>query len=275
MSSQLLRLQRDTLVLESFSMQGIQTLLKDSFADFVTEFKDFSSRFSSKEPAIPATNVQVEFMRELMKRQFMSLAELRVYVPEGLEADFLTYVKVLAEAAEHATGVIDNVLAPYSVYLSQLISHPEQKFSTAEHDKMYQDMQKMRDALNMEIGACFKQGSHVTDSIYGRVIRRNADWLPMFQELNALINTVNKVERKTVTKKTEECVELLNIVTAKIARGELEGVSEQSVKNLANGCYQVALELENFVAVYYRVQAFASAVQRSMDGLKEALKETA
>jgi hypothetical protein len=64
----------------------------------------------------------------------------------------------------------------------------------------------------------------------------------------------------------------MNILITKIQRGELTGVSPQTVTNIAEGAYSAAEEAEFYAAVYYKSAAFATALNRTMAHVQKSLK---
>ena len=65
---------------------------------------------------------------------------------------------------------------------------------------------------------------------------------------------------------------LLNTLLTKLNRGDLDDVSPQVVKNLADGAYQAACEVEFYSVTYYKVHALAGALDRTTDTLLKTLK---
>lgn len=268
-----LRIQRDRLALEAMSGADIKALLTKAFPTFLTDVKGFFNQFSPDQPAIVLTSKQQDFLRELNKHSYLDIAPLAAYVPEGLNVTYYKYSSHLLMAAMHASRVLTGPMAAYSVFLSQLISNHDQKLSTMSFAKVHSDLAKERDQLNSELGACFAKGSTKTEVTLGDVVERNGDWTHVLHNSENLTHLINSVDRKALNKKIAETVELLDKIMPMVERGELEGMSPQAMDNLTNGAYQVASELEFFAAIYYKVTAFAEALNRTMDHFHKVFKK--
>ena len=263
-----LRIQRDLMALEAFSIVDVQTLLKNVFPTVRTEFQSFVSRFAPDHPALAITSKQSDFLSEVNKHSYLDIAPIAAFVPEGLATTYFRYSEVLLQAAEHSSKTTLQELSAFSVFLSQLITNADRKFSTTEFLKSYQALEHMRGELNKDLGSCFKRGSTATETTIGAVVERNAEWPHVFHNADQITKLMNSVDRNALNRKVAECVELLEIITKKMERNEFEGISPQAVNNLADGTYQIAAELEMFSAVFYKVLSYTEAVNRTVVNFK-------
>lgn len=259
-----LRIKRDRLALEAFSGADVKQILTNTFPEMVRDLMGFVNRFAPDTPAIVLNSKYSEFVREINKHAYLDLAPLAAFVPEGLNVTYDNYLDELEKAVKHASGVLDDVMSPYSVFLSQLISNTDQKFNTASFNSTYNRLATARDNLNTGLGNCFTNGSTRVERTIGDVIARNTDWTMVLHRNEQLSKTVNKIDRKVLNKKIAECNQLLEAIIAKINRNDFDGASPQVVTNLADGAYQVASELEFYSAIYYKVMALTEAINRTM-----------
>lgn len=266
-----LRIQRDTVALE-FNVGGqLSSFFTNVIPEMINTFKGFAPSVDSGQPPIALTNDQRSFLKEISKHTYLDLAPLTVYVPEGMCVTYAEYVERLDVSVDHAMHVIDTALAPFTTYLSQLISNSDQRFDSKAHDTIFSLMEQGRKQANVAIGECFKRGSTQTQVKYSDAIARNADWESVLHNCDHLSNEMNRIDRKMIQKKVKECAELLDIIMAKAKRGEFNDASEVVVKNIAEGTFQIASELEFFSVTYYRVAAQLSAVNSTMEKLREIL----
>lgn len=264
-----LRIQRDVVVMESFLSVDLSGLLKNTFPAMLSELSGFVSKFVPDQPAITLTSKQHEFVKEVSKHPYLDIAPFAAFVPEGLDVTYYKYAERLTPAVEHATKSTIAQLSSYTVFLSQLINNAETKLGTVAFTKPYQEIERARAGLNQKLGECFKRGSTKTDVTIGTVVDRNADWVSVFQHSDALVQSVNRVDRKMLNKKVAECGQLLNTVMELIRNNKLEGISPQAVNNLADGTYQVACELEFYAAVHYKVLAYAESINRTVKNFQD------
>ena len=269
----LLRIQRDTVALEAFLISDIQGLLKNVFPTIQGEFNSFVNNFAPDAPGIALTSKQNEFVREISKHSYLDIAPLSAFVPEGLCITYAEYMPHIDAATDHCASIMNKVLSPYSIYLSQLVSNSEQKLATSSNDSFYRELEKSRGAINAKLGSCFKHGSTKTDLTIGDVVSRNSEWPYIFKMSNDITGEMNSVNRKDLNKKIIECSHLLDIVKNKIARNELEGMSPQAIKNIADGAFQVASELEMYSAVFYKTASLVESINRTVSHFETVFKK--
>lgn len=268
-----LRIDRDRIAVEAFSGADVKTLLFTTFPAMVKELVGFAGQFQPDAPAIVLTSRQNEFIRMVSKHPYLEIAPLLAFTPEGLNATYYKYSTELLLAAMHASRILTGGMTAYSVFLSQLITNNEQKFSSVSFDKAYKDLAAERAKLNASLGDCFKKGSTKTESTLGDTLDRNADWQHVFHNIDNMTKLVNSVDRKALNKKIDECKELLEVIIKKIERNEFDGMSPQVIKNLSDGAFQIASELEFYAVVYYRVLALATSVNRTIDHATQVLNQ--
>lgn len=268
-----LRLQRDQIAQEAFSGADIKNLLTNTFPFIVRELVGFVDKFVPTTPAIVLSNKQNEFLREINKHAYLDIAPLAAYVPEGLNVTYYKYSSELLIAAMHACRILSGATTAYSTYLSQIITNNDAKLSTTSFEKAYTELAGNREKINAALGACFQAGSTRTDRNIGQVIDRNADWEHVFRNTENMSNLMNGVDRKALNKKAQECKELLEKIIAKIGRNEFDGMSPEAIRNLADGAYQMASELEFYSVVYYKVLAYTQALNRTIDHFNRVFAE--
>lgn len=263
---------RDVVALETFSVAtlDVNAMLKNIFPEIKRHFLEFTSRFSSNDQPIPLSRDQRAFMRLLEKHNYVDIAPLGVFVPEGLTVDYVSFAQALKRGVDHAVKVQD-LLNKYTTYLALLITNEFQRFETQNSAKVYDGLQAEREEILKEIGACFKPGSHETKAKYDEVVKRNNDWPIVFGEIETLSKTINSVNRGVLNKKVREASELMEKVITMLKAGKMEGSAPEVAQELSDGAYQIASELEFFSVMYYRTLAFVTAVNASTDKVTEVL----
>jgi hypothetical protein len=264
---------RDVVALETFSVAtlDVNAMLKNIFPEIKKHFFEFTSRFSANDAPIPLSRDERAFVRLLEKHNYVDIAPLGVYVPEGLNVDYVSFAQALKRGAEHAAKVQD-LLNKYTVYLAMLVTNEFQRFETQNSAAVYKGLQEEREEILREIGGCFKQGSHETKRKYDEVVKRNADWPIVFGEIETLGKLTNSVNRNVLNTKVKEATALMEKVINMLREGKMEGSAPEVAQELSDGAYQIASELEFFSVMYYRVLAFVTAVNATTDKVTEVLK---
>jgi hypothetical protein len=266
-----LRISSARISLEAFSGGDTASLLTGVFPGIVDDVKSFFSQFMPSAPGLTLGFNEHDFIKSISKHSYMDIMPLAAFVPEGMDTTYLKYSKELMRASEHAAEVI-NVLNRYSLFLGQLINNSDAKLSSTKMSD-YKGLEIERLKLNEELGKCFKHGSTQAETTIGKVIDRNSDWPKVFEETNVIMKLMNNVNRDTLNKKIKECVELLDIILAKVKRNEFQGMSPQGISNLSEGAYMIASELEFFAAVYYKAIGLSTSVERTIQHYKGIFKD--
>lgn len=241
-------------------VRGITSDIHDSFGDFV-------ARFAPNLPGLQFSGRAGGFLREVPKHNYVQVRPLLCFVPAGLKSTYMEYLQPLSQAVAHATSAQEKVLNPYTTFLASMVSNHDAAISAVDITRGYAALQEEREALNKQLGKCFTPGGQQSQRTLGDVVARNGDWSLVLNQTDALVQAVNRADRKALDKKLHECVELLEILKRKLERKDFGDISAQVATNLAAGAYQSALELEFFSVTYYRVQALAEAVNKTVEHL--------
>jgi hypothetical protein len=263
---------RDLVALEAYSVSDLGGLVRKVFPSIKTGLHNLVGMFGQGHDKVGLTSNQHDFMKVLNHKQYVDLMPLTAYVPEGLAVSYLEYDRELRPMVERACLVM-SVLNPYSTWLALMAHSNEALLDTKSHAREYEKLAQERDALTRRVAACFKAGSTRTEAKLSDVIHRNSDWPAVFKATDAMSVEINKIDRKALDKKLNECVELIDAIGRKIERGDFEDVTPEAVMGLSDGAYHVAQELEFFSATYYRVLAFTTAVDRSLKHVVTVYKD--
>lgn len=267
-----LRLQRDHIALEAFA-GDVKALLFSTFPSMVKELVGYTDQFAPETPPVVVTSSQADFLKEIAKHPYLEICPLAAFVPEGLNATFYKYGAELLLATMHASRILTGGLTAYSTFLAQLVNNDQEKFSTFDHGRAYKALSEERTKLNSDMGKCFKNGSTKTEVSLGDVTDRNTDWQHVFAISDNMTKLINSVDRKALNKKVAECKDLLGIIIKKIENDQFNGMSPQAIKNLSDGAYQAACELEFYAVVYYKVVAYTTAVDRTVSHFKKVINK--
>lgn len=256
------------VALEAFHAPDMLGFMGDVVTDVHHAFSGFVDRFSPTTPGLALTGVPQSFLKEITKHSYMGLRAVTAFTPEGLNVPYSQYLAALSPAVDHVARMPEQVLFPFTKFLSGIITNRELGGSSQRIDQPYPDLQAQRTRLLQGIGQCFQTNSSRTERTLADVVARNADWELVLRQADELAQTLNKIDRKVLDKKIRECVELLSAVQRKIQKKDFGSMSSQVANNLSAGTYQVASELEFYSVVFYRLQALLEAMNRSIEHLK-------
>lgn len=264
MSDQL-RFVRDTVALESGFVGNMAQTLRNVFPTVTREFHEFVKNMGFVDSApVSFSGDKSKFEKVLQQKSFVNIAPILVTVPEGLAVPYLEYLEQLEPAVEYASSVMIQVLVPYSMYLANIVTNKDAKLSSVEFGKQHTRWEQSRNNFNTKLGSCFAPGSMRSEVPYNKAVRRNADWKEVFEKIEVISRKINSVKRTEIKQTVDSCVHMIDTIQRMIDRNELDGVTPQVSRGLAEGAYQVAREVEFFSLVYYRCLAVVGSVENTV-----------
>lgn len=258
---------------EAISMSGITRALKDFMPGMRDSFSRYARGFSQHEPSIELKGDDRTFARMILAQQYLNIAPIAAYVPQGLNVHYVDYLDILLEGVKHVQDNTMRVMNDYSVFLAQIITNREMKFSVESHEAQYKKMEVERKALISRMSDCFLKGSVRTDVTYGDVVERNGDWPEVINKSNIAMKSINLINRTALHKKADECDKYLQTIIKMISDGKFEGAGPEVTTNLSNGAYQAACELEFFTVIFFKLTVLATAISDTMKATTETLKK--
>lgn len=258
---------RDAIATEAFNASDVAAYFKGSFPAVVRTFRDFAEAFSPSQVALVLTPQHRAFQKELPKFTYLDIAPITAYVPEGLHTTYLAYMKFLMDAVDHTSHIMD-VMTSYSAYLAQVISNSDMSLSTKSYEGEYKQLQRERESISKDIGACFTNSSSKSEVAIRDVVQRNADWPDVFAQATELAETMHRVNRSALIKKVVECDNHLAVILKMIDSKGRDKVSQQMVTNLADGAYQTASELEFYSATYFKTEVLLASISRTIENFQ-------
>lgn len=270
------------VALEAYTTESVLDLVRGVAGDISANFGDFVARFSAAQPGLRLSGSRQAFVGEMTKHSYSALRPLVCYVPEGLKVSYLDYLQVLLPAAQRAADYTPALLNSFSLYLANLVNNRNAfgtagplrvKISNPAGEVTPAGLKDGREELLQRLGKCFKAGSHETASTLGAVVARNNDWSVVLKQADELAQTLNRVDRKALQKKSQECVDLLNIIAKMVERNEFKDASPEVAKALSDGAFEGASEMEFFSSVYFRSLALTEALNATTANLLSILAQ--
>ena len=271
-----LRLMRDRVSLESMNLgPAVESLAARYFPTITETFTKFTDGLTALRQKLTMLDFSSGGSHPFLKRisgiQYLDIAELTVYVPEGLQTSYLEYSNELNAAAQRAAGV-EAELSKFSKYIAVLLSDRQAKIDHVLNAQEFTTMAKSRAAVVEAMAQHFAKGSTRTDVRYATAVRRNSEWETIYKNVEHQQKLLNPAALEHVRKKMDECVDLLDRLVKSAERGEFQDAAPEQIKKLSNYVYEMASELEFFSVVFYRCRALAESVDATMKKVDKVVK---
>lgn len=250
---------------------SITDFVKRTIPNLITDIRGFFTTLKISEDSPQLTSREKDFIKEVSAQNYMDLVPLVVYVPEGLDVTYVSYLMVLEDAVNCAQKVEDE-LQEYVAFISRLLNNADELRSTHYVKSKYESITNEIDAINEKVAGCFKKGSIVTDVKYGHVVQNNREWEHVFAKATEVNMILLRVSKKNIQAKIATASELLELLYKKTNRGELDTITPEMVSKIADYTYAIARYLEFFSVVCYRARAVTESINASVDKVMKVLK---
>lgn len=216
------------------------------------------------------TSDHKRFVELLNKHSYAELRNLKAVRPTGLAVPFLTYLQTLDVAVHHALAFKSETLDVYTMFLAKLTSTKDALICTDER-KLFTKIEKGRADVEAEFAKQFKTTDNTTDTKLAAVVDRNADWIDVFGQMDQVRRTLDRINLKDIELTVSHANDYLEVVYHQIKNGEIKNMSDEVIRQLSDGAYQVACEVEFLSLIYYRVVTLEVAIKDTREGVIKAL----
>lgn len=267
-----LRLQSQAIALEAFSVKASLTAVTRLIPNFVKNINTFlSSALSSEAQHIDLVEGR-PMLSQLKSTQYADLRGIQVAGPKGVKGTYLDYLKALEPSVAAAERLLPETLAPFGAWLAIQLANPAQLSSQRGQFAPSSKANKLED-IKGQVAAETNAGANQAEYLYGRVVKRNADWDEVLKGTNALVTRYLNTDRRKVLSHVQDIVQNLNTLIERIqANPDEYAMSGISAKTLAEHCYQIGLAVEYYSVTGYLVQAWSTGVQDTVDSLTTILR---
>ena len=257
-----LRLARDRVALEAFSLSGVVKALTGALPSIL---RGFSSAPQVLElPKLPLKKDQKKFLHAIASLPYTDAMELRAWRPEGVKVMYLEYLDVLSPIAQHLRTLQKDVVQPYMAFLAQVVSDKNASLATSSQAGAYDKLTQAREKSTQLLAALYANDSHESQCKVKDVVARNQDWPAVFAQCNDTLAHLQSVDLAQLKLMLRQSVDYLGIIFELLQAGKLEATTPEVAQRLSNGAYCVAQELEFFSATYYRALALSGCLDNTV-----------
>lgn len=263
-----------TISLEANVLSNMITVVRNVFPDLLTKLSsslNLCSNIKKDELTVNYTKEQKFVLENIVNKQYLDLAELSSLTPEGFQGKYLDYVQCLDTSVNELINITNDVLKPYSVYLSQFISTKDFKLSTKDNTKLYQNLSNKRNEQILSLNK-FKSNTDSAKDKIGNLITRKQDIELLYKAKTQLVDKINTIDLTIVEDSVKRCVDLLNIIIEQINNGDIVNITPEVTKNLAYGSIEIAREVEYLAMIHYKVLVFNTVVDDMTKQLNNYIK---
>lgn len=249
-----------------------ENFITDLFNRFSSGIKDSWFNLRGYTELQKIDNKKNRFLDLVDNNNYLSLAPLKVNIPEGLKVDFLTFVKILEPVNAFVAGTEDDVIKPFRKYLAKLISEPQSRHHVdTQLMKTINDKTKLLDKLMFTLTSSF-DGTHNKFSTYEKIVEKNRDWYDIIEASEKLID-YKKIDRKHMAKQVGELVALLDALK-EVMDNEPEFIKlnpglNKTISELTD---KVAANIAFIATAFFHTQTFITNLNANISDLTSKLQ---
>lgn len=276
---QTLELVNSRLALESVALESFSDTVKKLVPSISASVRSFVSSFRYK--LSDADGRTTEFYNEaefaklvklLDSHKYTNLMELRLYVPEGFKGNITEYAKTLQRAQAHVNKVLGDVVIPYNVFLSKLVTNPNAAKDTRLQLTQLNQIKAAREFLRSQLAEFFMVGSTASYCKIGDAVSNNAEWSVLADTLKLISADFDMKRPEQVKDAVEDTSELLDALSNSASDNGLRDISSQTLRTLGDATLEVAREIEFFSIINYQVNTLMAVMGQNTVFLRKALK---
>ena len=213
-----------------------------------------------------------KFADKMSEQKFVNNLDLRVYIPEGFQGNLVAYARLLDECVDHANKSIADVIDPFNIFLSKLLSDPGAAADTKLQLSNLTRVGREREALKKGLAAFAHPGSTETKAKMGDVIGRSEDWKELNFSLKSIHGKFDMDHAKAMNASISHCAELLNALTEQARENDFEKISAQTLRTLGDAALEVAQEADFYAIVNYKVTVLLTVLSQTREFLEKNVK---
>lgn len=200
------------------------------------------------------------------------IAMLRLPVPEGFTGNYCKYFAQLLEMFSYHEQTALPAIEEYYISIAAIITNKDAKLSLKDNTIKYKALSKSREENNKEIAKHFNASS-VAEYAYGKLFLNNQEVTQAFKLMHQLERTLISTKVASVTDQVVKITNALQTLISMAENGTIENLSPAQLKNLSEGAYEIAAQVEFFAINYYRAQVAINSLKDATQKLTKRLDD--
>ncbi len=199
---------------------------------------------------------------------FLTYESVLMQVPEGFHGNLVDYLKFLSNIGDNVIHSATKAMTDYISLLGSVISVKDFRQGLQDRRSFIKTIEHKREEAVKQLSK-FLDGRSTTSRLpIGKVMDRFAEVREIFEAAAVLSAFTNSYNYQQLGKQVNEAVELLKIIDDYIRKGEIDNMSVQMTRNIADGAYEMGKFIE-FVAIYaFHVESALACVKNFDEQLR-------
>lgn len=261
----------ETVALEAFSFSGMANRVADIIPNLVYSFKRDLKPLTDKLDLTRMDVNKAALTKAINAANYTEIGDIYVSVPQGFVGAFSEYIPALGKAVTFTNDVTSR-LTEFNQLLSILISDKQSRMSSRDHAVASNKLEKEREEIRSALAVFFKATSRSSRAKLSEVYQNCNEILSTVDTAGEVIMLANAITLKEVESLISTSVELLNAISDKAEKRQLEGLSPEALKSLASSCLTAARDVELHSHLMHQTWQLKHAIQKNAQELTKALR---
>lgn len=212
--------------------------------------------------------------KKIDRANYIALREVDIFVPPGLDVDYLTWLEALGYNQVIADAVVEDCLTPAVRYYALLVAMPENLDSKTvqRHIADIRLFRKEIEKAKKEVSQCYAKNDNTTRRRFGACFDRLADWKTAADSLTALNTRLAAHPPSELVKKVNELSEIIDRLIIGIkAKPEVYRLSGATASSLSELSLEIAQVAEFYAAHVYLMQTANGVFTDNIERLNKIL----
>lgn len=204
------------------------------------------------------TKLEAKIEAGLKNIPYSDLTKLRVLVPEGFEGKYVDYATDLQQVFSYNENVLVPAIEEYYILIANIITNKNAKLSLKDNSSFVKRLISARTELNDLLVKDFVKDNHRTERTYEQVFSKNEDVTAMFKLRYQLMTSLEGTKLEQITDYVNKIRDSFTILINLAKEDQIEFLSAPQLKNITEGAYEIARQVEFFAVNYYRVKVLVN-----------------
>ena len=252
---------RQAVALEANFISNAVASVRDFFPKMLTSINRGFAKLDDVKLFVPSANdgTKISFTRNekkilelLPSVPYDELAVLRLAVPEGFQGNYNTYFSVLAQSFAYHQSIALPAIEKYYIELASIITNRNAKLSLKDRTDQTKSLTSSREKLNDDLSSFFLTRSTQAEQPFGKLFTNEHEVKQLFRQRYELQDLLKNTKLNLVTGHVENIKSSLDVLIKMAEEGKIEELSPAQLRNLTEGAYEVASQVEFFAINYFR-----------------------
>lgn len=259
--------QASVLSMEAFNVKASFQAVTRVFPAFARNVQGKLKTFLTEEqPIIPA--IQVMSLAKIKGINYAAHRKTQVYGPLGLKVPYTDYLHALSQSVDVVVQIKDKQVAELNRFANSLLSEPE-RFNSARGEKPSLPFdEKTIDDCRKRIDKCVDRASTQSMHEYGKLFRNNQEVHIVTEQVNGLIDSYLKVNRKEMIQGIADCVDVVERMAERLENDDSFKPNGAALAAMTQGILVTAQLVEYFGVVGHLLSEISGCIKETNAGLE-------